>query len=153
MLTGSVFKSRYMGGDNIWRNTRLDKGYMFNFIAGKEWMVGKYKQNVFGINGRIFYHGGDRYTPVDEEKSNELKDIIFDETNAYSLKFDPILNGDISISYKINKRKVSHEFAFKLLNIGQNFGTHYYFYHEKKGYVQKEKDMGSVPNLSYKIYF
>ena len=153
MLTGSVFKSKYMGGDDIWRNTRLDKGFMFNVLAGKEWMVGKYKQNVFGINGRVFYHGGDRYTPVDEEKSNELKETIFDEKKAYSLKFDPVLNGDISISYKINKRKVSHEFAFKLLNIGQNLGMHYYEYNEKNDYIKKEKVVGMVPNISYKIYF
>lgn len=36
MLTASLFKSKYKGGDNIWRNTRYDRGFTFNFVAGKE---------------------------------------------------------------------------------------------------------------------
>jgi len=126
---------------------------MFNALAGKEWMVGKHKQNVFNVNGRLFYHGGDRYTPVDEEKSNEIKEIVFDETKAYSEKYKPVLNGYISMSYKINKQKVSHEFVIKLLNVGINIGMHYYTYNEKNGSVQKNDEIGVVPNFGYKIYF
>jgi Secretin and TonB N terminus short domain. len=153
LLTGSVFKSKYMGGDKIWRNTRLDKGYMYNILAGKEWMVGKHKQNVIGINGRVFYHGGDRYSPIDEEKSNEEKDVVFDETKAYSKKFDATLNGDISMSFKMNKKKISHEFTFKLLNLGATTGKLYYLYNEKDNYIKEMEEIGVVPNLSYKIYF
>ena len=69
MITASLFKSKYKAGDNIWRNTRLDKNYLLNILAGKEWMVGRNKQNVLSLNGRIFFQGGDRYTPVDEGKS------------------------------------------------------------------------------------
>ena len=36
MLTGSVFKSEYCGGDKIWRNTRLDRRYLLNALGGKE---------------------------------------------------------------------------------------------------------------------
>ena len=46
MLTGSVFKSEYRGGDNIWRNTRLDRGYLFNALGGKEWIWGKQRQHT-----------------------------------------------------------------------------------------------------------
>ncbi len=35
MLTASVFQSEYLGGDNIWRNTLLDRGYLFNALGGK----------------------------------------------------------------------------------------------------------------------
>ena len=69
MITGSLFKSKYRGGDNVWRNTRLDKNYLLNLLAGKEWMVGKLKQNVLSLNGRLFFQGGERYTPVNEERS------------------------------------------------------------------------------------
>ena len=44
-------------------------------------------------------------------------DIKFDETRAYSKKFDPSINGDISFSYRINKKKISHEFSIKMLNV------------------------------------
>ncbi|MDR2914958.1 MAG: carboxypeptidase-like regulatory domain-containing protein [Tannerella sp.] len=153
MLTGSLFKSEYRGGDHIWRSTRYDRGYLFNVLAGKEWMVGKQKQNVFSINGRIFYHGGDHYTPIDEEKSKEAKDIIWDETKAFSKQFNAAINGDISVNYRINKRKVSHEFSLKILNIGGKTGMHYYEYNEKGGYIKKQNAIGVIPNISYKIYF
>lgn len=153
MLTGSVFKSKYKGGDHIWRDTRFDKGYIFNALAGKEWMVGKNKQNVFNINGRIFFHGGDRYTPVDEQESEKVKDIVFDEANAFSKKFNPILNGDLSVSYKINKRKISHEFSVKVLNIGARTGMYFYQYNEKEDHIKKIDGIGIIPTFSYKIYF
>lgn len=76
MITGSLFKSKYRGGDNVWRNTRLDKNYLLNLLAGKEWMVGKLKQNVLSLNGRLFFQGGERYTPVNEERSQTEHDIF-----------------------------------------------------------------------------
>ncbi|WP_293713688.1 carboxypeptidase-like regulatory domain-containing protein [uncultured Parabacteroides sp.] len=153
MLTGSVFKSKYKGGDNIWRNTRMDRGFLLNALAGKEWMVGKRKQNMFSVNTRLFFHGGDRYTPIDEDKTNEEHDIILNESNAFSKKFSPILNGDISVNYRINKRKLSHEFSLKMLNVGIRTGMHFYEYNEKTNKIKKENSTGIIPNLSYKLYF
>lgn len=153
MLTASLFKSKYRGGDNIWRNTRFDKGFALNLVAGKEWMLGRQKQNILGINARLFFQGGDRYTPVDENKSNQTHDIEFDESRAFSKKFSPAINGDISVNYKINKRKISHEFSLKILNVGGYMGSHFYQYDEKTNKIKKEKGVGIIPNISYKIYF
>lgn len=153
MMTASLFKSRYKGGDNNWRNTRLDKGFMMNLLAGKEWMVGKLKQNVFSLNTRFFFQGGGRYTPVDEERSLKEHDVVFDETRAYSLRFKPSFNGDISVSYRINKKKVSHEFSLKMLNVGMRTGMHFYQYDERDHKVNKKDGLGLIPNISYKIYF
>ena len=153
MLTGSVFKSKYKGRDNIWRNTRMDRGFLLNALSGKEWMVGKRKQNMFSVNARLFFHGGDRYTPIDEDKTNEEHDIILDESNAFSKKFSPVLNGDISVNYRINKRKLSHEFSLKMLNVGIRTGMHFYEYNEKTNKIKKENGTGIIPNVSYKLYF
>lgn len=153
MITASLFKSKYKAGDNIWRNTRLDKNYLLNILAGKEWMVGRNKQNVLSLNGRIFFQGGDRYTPVNEGKSMIEHDIKFDETRAYSKKFDPSINGDISFSYRINKKKISHEFSIKMLNVGMRTGMHFYQYNEKTHKIEKKDGSGLIPNISYKIYF
>lgn len=74
-------------------------------------MVGKLKQNVLSLNGRLFFQGGERYTPVNEERSQTEHDIVFDETKAYSKRFNPSINGDVSVSFRINKKRVSHEFS------------------------------------------
>lgn len=153
MITGSFFKSKYKGGDGVWRNTRMDKGYLLNLLAGREWMVGRRKQNVLSLNGRLFFQGGGRYTPVDEEKTLAEHDVVFDETRAYSKRFKSSLNGDVSLSYRINKKKVSHEFSVKILNVGMRTGMHFYQYNEKKNIIEKKDGTGLIPNISYKIYF
>lgn len=153
MMTGSLFKSKYMGGDGIWRDTRLDRGYLVNFLTGKEWLVGKQRQNIFNVNVRLFLHGGDRYTPIDEERSKETKDVELDEKKAFSEKYDPAINADLSLSYKMNKQKLSHEFSLKVLNIGGITGMHFYQYNEKTNQIEKEKAFGIIPNISYKIQF
>lgn len=153
MITGSFFKSKYKGGDGVWRNTRMDKGYLLNLLAGKEWMVGRRKQNVLSLNGRLFFQGGGRYTPIDEEKTLAEHDVVFDETRAYSKRFKSSLNGDVSLSYRINKKKVSHEFSVKILNVGMRTGMHFYQYNEKKNIIEEKDGTGLIPNISYKIYF
>lgn len=153
MLTGSVFKSEYKGGDAVWRNTRLNRRFITNFVAGKEWMVGRNKQNVLNANLRVFVHGGDQFTPIDEAKTHAEKQIVKDETRAYSERFNPAVNGDVSLSYRINKKRISHEFALKFLNVGFYTGIYFYEYNELTDKIKRENGYGMIPNISYKIQF
>lgn len=153
LLSGSVFDSKYTGGDGIWRDTRYNRGYIINGLIGKEWMVGKRKQNIFSANLRLSYQGGDRYTPVDIVASEGKHDIVFDETRAFSNQFPAALTSDITVSYKINQRKTSHEFSLKVLNIGGYTGQYGYIYNDKLQAVEKLSVTGIVPNISYKIQF
>lgn len=153
MLTGSVFKSKYLGGDNIWRNTRLDRGYIFNALGGKEWIWGKQRQHMFNTNLRISYQGGDRYTPIDEAASLDSKDIIYNETQAFSKQFSPAFTVDLGVSYKLNKKRVSHEFGLQFLNLTGYTGQHGYQYNEQKKIIEKIDVSNMLPNLSYKIQF
>lgn len=153
MITGSLFSSKYKGGDGIWRNTRLNKGYTLNLLGGKEWMMGRSKQNVFSLNARLFFQGGGCYTPIDEARSLQEHDIVFDESKAYSKRFKPAMNGDISISFRMNKKRISHEFSLKILNLGMKTGMHFYQYNEKENKIERKDGIGLIPNFSYKIYF
>lgn len=153
MLTGSVFSSRYKGGDGIWRNTRYNRNYLFNLLGGKEWMVGKNRRNVFGANARVTFRGGDRYSPILEYESITSQEVIFDERLAYSRQLNPVFWADISIYYRINRRKVSHEFGLKWLNAtfyDEYLGHEYNF---KTGRVEEYRDGICMPNLYYKISF
>ena len=64
MLTATLFKSEYRDAQGEWHHTRHDRGWITNILGGKEWMVGKSRKNVFGLNGRLTLMGGDRYTPM-----------------------------------------------------------------------------------------
>lgn len=153
LLTGSVFRSEYRGGDGAWRNTRFNRGYAFNFLAGKEWKAGKQKQHVPGLNVRLTYQGGNRYSPIDPAASRAANEVVYDETHAFARQAEPMLNLHFTGSYRINRRKVSHEIALKVLNLtGQPD-----FYGHKYNLVSHvaDKDIASVtlPNLSYRIDF
>ena len=153
MFTASLFSSRYKGGDNIWRNTRYNRNYLFNFLIGKEWMVGRTKQNMFSANVRFSYQGGDRYSPVDYAASLANEEAIYDENNAFSKQLSPIFLSHFTVSYRINRRKVAHEFAIKVLNAmlyEEYFGHSYNFKTHK---VDVFREGITMPNISYKIEF
>jgi len=153
LFSGSVFNSEYKGGDGVWRNTRFNRNYAVNFLIGKEWQVGKNKQNVVSVNTRCTYQGGNRYSPIDEASSRLTKEAVFDETNAYSKQTASSLNIHFTASYKVNKKKSSRELALKIVNLtGQPdfYGFKYNFINNRV-----DKDLASVviPNLSFKIEF
>ncbi len=153
LATASVFNSRYAGGDNIWRDTRYNRQYVTNLLLGKEWMLGPQGSHVLSVNTRCTYQGGSRYSPLDLNASLQAQDARYDERNAYTLQVEPGLNVHLTASYRINKKKTSHEFALKILNLtGQpDFYGHKYNFKENT----LDEDVASVviPNLSYKIDF
>ncbi len=153
LLTASVFEAKYKGGDGVWRDTRFNKHFVFNFLVGKEWQTGKLKQNTFGLNTRFTYQGGNRYSPVDEAASLLIKDVVYDETRAFSKQSDPILNASFTVSYKVNKKSVSHEFALKVLNATGQPDFYGYHYNLVKHSIDKDLATVVLPNLSYKIQF
>lgn len=154
LFTGSVFKSEYYGSDKVWRNTRFNRGYLFNALAGKEWMIGRQQQNIFSANVRFTYQGGDRFSPIDEEASHAIKDIEIDETRAFSEQFPSIITADFTVSYRLNRKRISHEFAVKLLNATGQTGQYGYIYKEKTGKIERLDVNGLfLPNISYKIQF
>lgn len=155
MFTASLFNSKYKGGDNVWRNTRYNRNYLFNFLIGKEWMTGSSKQNMFSANIRLSYQGGERYSPVDEQATEARpdKEVQYDESNAFSKQLSPIFLTHFTVSYRINRKHIAHEIALKMLNATfyrEYFGHGYNF---KTNQTDILREGMNVPNISYKIEF
>lgn len=153
MATASIFDAKYKGGDGVWRDTRFNRNYVFNLLAGKEWKVGKNKQNTFNINGRITLQGGDRFSPINEEATKARKAIVYDETRAFSIQTDPIMNIHLSLAYRKNKLKSSSEIALKIVNLSQQPDFFGYQFNFKTGGIDKDLETILLPNLSYKLQF
>ncbi len=153
MLTGSLFNSQYTGGDGVWRNTRFNRTFLCNVLIGKEWMLGQRKQNIFNANARIFYQGGDRYSPINYGMSIAQEDVFYNENEAFSKQLSPTFLGHFTVSYKMNRKKVSHEFAVKVINVTgyKEFYGHSYNY--KTGTITEDREATVIPNISYKIEF
>lgn len=153
LATFSLFNSEYHGGDNIWRNTRFNKNYLFNFLVGKEWQTGSKNQNVLGLNVRMTYQGGDRYSPVNLSESIRLKEVIYDENRAFEEQIRPSFNAHFTASYKINSKKITHEISLKVINITMQNDFYGFNYNYINGTVDEHLDAIIIPNISYKLEF
>ena len=156
----SLFKAEYRGLDKKWRSQLYDRGYMFKVLGGKEWMVGKRKHNVFNISAKYTLQGGLHHTPIDiaAMRANVAAgsidpNPIYKDDEAMSLQFDPTSLVDLTISYKINCKKVSHTIAFEGINVLQNETPYAERYDLSTGELRYDKSGISLPNLYYRIDF
>lgn len=155
MVTASVFNSEYCGGDGKWHNTKFNRNYVINGLIGKEWMMGRNKQDVLGVNLKLTMQGGDRYSPVDEAATLAHPDLKtqYDETKAYSRQLSPMFLANYAVSYRMNRNKVSHEFAVKGMNAT---GYEEYFGHEynlKTNVIEPRRMKNAVFNVTYRLDF
>jgi len=156
LFTASLFDAKYTAADDIERNTRFNKNYVFNALIGKEWAVGKQKNNSISANLRLNYLGGNRLEPIDEMASLAVKEIIYSETNnelAFSKRLDDSPIFSFTLNYRKNKPKSASVWALKVLNATttQEFVTN--FYNLKTNSLDQKYDGIIVPNLSWKMEF
>jgi hypothetical protein len=151
--TVSLFNSQYQGGDNVWRDTRYNRNIALNLLIGKEWMLGKKQNQILSLNTRLSFQGGDHYTPINTTQSIADKDVVFDETKAFSQQYSPAFTSHFTASYKLNKKKTAHEFALKIINLTQykEYLGFRYNYHTQT--VDTDREATFIPNISYKIEF
>ena len=153
----SLYRSQYRGVDKVWRNQMYDRRFMFKILGGKEWIIGK---NVLNVSAKYSIQGGLRYTPIDVEQMNANIDAgivndepIYKDNEAFTKHFKPTGIIDLTVSYKINKKRVSHTIAFEGLNI---LGTDTpMFQRFDLGTRQVRIDKGgiSLPNIFYRLDF
>jgi len=151
LFTASVFDSKYKGDDNIWRSTRYDKGYVVNFLFGREIFLKN--KNVLGLNIRMNYMGGEKTSPVLLSRSLEEKTVIYDEYRAFEEQLPASYNLDISITYRINKQNHSSSWALLLKNALGSPMYEGYDYNYKTKNIERSETVIILPTLSYKIEF
>ena len=87
MPNGSSFRSRYKGGDGVWRHSAFDRNYIVNLLCGKEWMLGAKRNNMLIVNVKATLQGGDRYSPIDVKVTMAHPDyeVQYDLTKSYKM--------------------------------------------------------------------
>lgn len=155
LFTATLFSSRYRGGDNIWYNTRFNRTFVTNFLVGKEWFIGQDKRDVLAVNLKLVFQGGERYSPVDFSATmkHPEKDVIYDNQQAFSKQLPAMPLVNYGVSYRMNRGKVSHEWALKGLNANgykEYYGHQYNF---TTGLVDAIRRKSSVFNIYYRFDF
>lgn len=153
MLTASVFDSRYAGSDGVWRNTAYNVNYVMNALGGKEFVVGKKKNNIIGITAKIIWRGGQRYTPVDLAESMAENETVYDNSQAFSKKLPDYFRIDFGANFRRNKKKYSWVFSFDAQNLINRQNVAREVYDPEKQQVTFARNLGIVPVLSWKVMF
>jgi len=155
LITGSLFDSKYTGGDAIWRNTRYNGHYVTNFLAGKEWNIARSSgnKNILSINGRFTIMGGNRISPVDEQATLMNGEVVYDETRAFEDKKPNVFYADLTISYTINHRKYAGTWSAQLMNLTGTKEFYGYRYNQLNHKIDRQEEVTMIPNISYKIEF
>ena len=152
MVTASLFDSRYKTDLGEWYNTRYNRNYAVNLLGGKEWMVGRNKQNMFGLNLRLTLQGGERYSPIDELESVNQETAVYNENVPFSKSLSPAFVGFVGAKYCINRKRVAHEFAAQIVNFTGYKDYYGHRFNHKTGKVEPEREANMVPEVSYKIF-
>ena len=156
VFSASVFDSKYTGNDGIERNTRLNKNYVFNALVGKEWQVGKSKNNMLSANIRCNYLGGNRLVAIDGQESIQQREVVYGETNgnlSFSEKLPDTPITSFTFSFRKNKPKYASIWSLQVINALQTEEFDNHFYNLNTDAVEMEFSKTVIPSISYKIEF
>jgi hypothetical protein len=156
MITSAYYESFYRGSDGIIRDTDFNGNYIANFLGAKEFTVRK--NNAFTVGTKITFAGNKRYGPVDVAASEANAEIIYVDVTRNSKQFDPYFRADLKLNYKINRKRVSHEISFDLVNVTDNKNILKLSYapnleNPTEDPIREEYQLGFLPIFYYRIDF
>jgi hypothetical protein len=166
MVSASIYDSKYLASDGIWRNTsykgsnisnNIDLSYVWNVLAGKEFKIGK--KQVIGVGTKITRAGGRRYGLVDIAQTEASKEIIFKDSLFNENTFRDYFRVDLKISWRMNTQKLTHEFGLDLVNLLNTRNLLSLAYAPKldpndtSEPIAEKAQLGRLPIFYYKIDF
>ncbi|SNY94664.1 TonB-dependent receptor [Flagellimonas pacifica] len=155
LFTSSFYQSKYKGSDGVERNSPFNNGQVINFLAGKEFVVGKARKNRFFMDTKVTFSGGRYYTPINLEASRAAKyEVLYDDL-AYSLQYDNYFRWDVKLGFKINSKtkKRSHQFYVDLQNVTNNKNIFSRMYNRLTDNIDREDQIGFFPDFGYRFQF
>lgn len=154
LITSSLYNSKLTALDGIERNSRFNGNYVSNILIGKEFRVGKPSKNkTLGINTKVSYIGGQRYTPLNLQASIDKGTSVFQEDKAYAYRADDIFAINLGITYRRNRKKTTHEFKIDIQNLTNNKALVFEYYDDMNKAIEKGYQLALLPNISYTIQF
>jgi hypothetical protein len=151
LATLTLFESKYKGSDALWRNTAFNTNYVTNLLIGKEFKLSE--RSSFGMDSKIAFVGGQRYTPFDMNNSMSAGYVIYKENEAYGLRNDPYWRWDFKISYSKNGRAATQKWYIDFQNLTANKNIYVRTLNPKTGVVNQINQIGFFPNINYQITF
>jgi CarboxypepD_reg-like domain len=153
LITGSLFDSQFKTASGKWYNTRFNIKHVVNFVGGREILSGKNKNNLMGINAKIIWAGGQRYTPIDVISSEISGNAEYFDDLLFSKQYKDYFRIDASIYYRINRPKVSHIISLDIQNATNQLNMARRYFDPDTQVFKNYYQTGTLPILNYKLEF
>ncbi len=153
LATTSMYKSTYKGSSGIQYHTSYDGGYVFNMLGGYELELDKNKNRSVSLDLKYTQAGGNRYTPIDLEKSQAAETAVYIDSEAFSKRMKDYSRFDVKVAYKTNRKKTSQSLFISIENILDTKNILRQNYNSDTKTVQTEYQFGRFPYGGYRIEF
>ena len=150
LFTGSLYDARYTPLNGESYHSRYAGNYLANLVGGKEFKLKK--SRLIGIDTRFILAGGNRYTPLDLVRSQELGFPVEDLSRPFAKQIDAYYRIDLGLSYTINKPSLTHMIRFDVQNITGRENVQGFDYNQNLQQVAFFH-AGLIPILSYRVTF
>ena len=127
---------------------------VFNFLAGKEWTVGKNRHNKFAVDCKFTNAGGRAFTSIDLDASNLLnREVLSGE--AYDSYYSNYYRLDFKMGFTMNSntRKQSQSISLDLQNVTNHKNVFSQSYDNRTQSISTTNQLGFFPNVVYKVQF
>ncbi|MEY2835480.1 MAG: hypothetical protein RLZZ557_1142 [Bacteroidota bacterium] len=116
MGTMSLYQSKYLASDRIWRNTRYNSNSSITLLTGREWQLGKNRTSSLGIDLKMIAAGGVRVTPIDLARSIQQRNTVYVPGSIYADKLRPIFRIDMQVQWKVQRQGRTGSFILGMQN-------------------------------------
>jgi hypothetical protein len=155
LATFSLFDSEYRSSGTNWYSTYYNSNLVFNFVCGREFKVGRNKQNSLGFNLRNIARGGYRYTPPDQDQSIKKKYIVYKTTETFGEHLPFYERMDAGVNYRINRKNSALNFSLDIQNAlnRHNIYARSFSYANGAVVMKDKKLIGLVPIVGIRFDF
>ena len=151
LMTISLYDSKYIAYDQVWRNTAFDSNFAVNLLAGYELKVGK--KNYLTFDARTVWAGGVRYVPIDLNASKLAGEQKYDLSKAFTNRYKDYFRFDLRIGFKQNLGKISQEWGVDLQNVTNYKNIYSEQYNTQLQEISTVYQQAFMPMMLYRINF
>jgi hypothetical protein len=156
-LNATLYKSSTENLHIVSNRTRWDLGKIVNLTMGREWRFSRnnyQKTRTLGINGRFVWSGGQLERSIDLKRSQEALSTVYISTSGYQNALPDYYRADLRIYWK---RDIAYKrnsiLALDIQNLTGRLNSAYTYYDPFTQQVEVKKQLGLIPNLSWRIVF
>lgn len=151
LMTSSLFNALYTAYNGAQYSSYFNRKYQFNIVSGKEWNINK--TSILGANGRIVTSGGLGQSTIDLSASIAERKQVIVPGQYYTNNGPAYFRADVSVYYKINRKKATHTLQLDIQNVSNTKNYFYSYYDVRSATIKYVKQLGLIPNISYTVDF